>query len=88
MIADKKTFTLALVILLSLITVGVIQLYPPETPKSAPNYYYRNMFLVLDLLEEEVCSNNPDAPVMLQEHLHKLGLEEEAELWQKYGSIR
>ena len=85
MIADKKTFTAGLLIFLALLIAGIIQLSPPETPKSAPDHYFRNVLLALDLLEESTYRKVPNAKPMLMENLRFWKRDYEAALWEKYG---
>ena len=82
---DRKYLTFSIIILLSLLIAGVIQLSPPETPASSPQFYYRNSFLAYDLLCEEVFTGTPETKVWLTKYFISGDRREEAELWRKFG---
>ena len=82
---DRKYLTFSIIILLSLLIAGVIQLSPPETPESSPQYYYRNSFLTNDLICEETFTGPPEAKVWLINFFTTSKRGEEAELWRKFG---
>ncbi len=82
---DWKYLTFSIVILLSLVLAGVIQLSPPETPESSPQFYFRNSFLALDLLTEETFKGTPGAKTVLLDNFKITGHEKEAVFWLEYG---
>ena len=82
---DKKYLVTAVAILLALLTAGIIQLSPPETPKDAPRYYYRNNFLTLDLLGRAAYNKQDQAMVYLLENLSLYRRNEEIKLWLKWS---
>ena len=84
MTIDKKYFTFAVLILLALLTAGIIQLSPPETPPDAPKFYFRNTLLTFDLYEKAVYLNVEDAFRYLYMELSTSNRTEELELWLKY----
>lgn len=85
---DKKYLISAIVILLALFTAGIVQLSPPETPKDAPQFYFRNSFLALDLLEKATYNKEDEAMIYLLKNLSLYDRTEEIELWQKWGQSK
>ena len=81
---DKKYFTFAVLILLALLTAGIIQLSPPETPPKAPQFYSRNVLLPLDLYEKAVFQNVEGAFEYLRKFLSMYNRTDELELWLKH----
>ena len=83
---DKKYLVSAIVILLALLTAGIIQLSPPETPPDAPQFYFRNSFLALDLLGRATYNKEDEAMEYLLKNLSMYNRNEEISLWLKWSA--
>ena len=85
---DRKYFAAALLILFLLVTAGIIQLFPPETPPDAPTHHFGNNLLILDTMEEETLKNNPEARAALIRILRGYRRNGEAAMWQNFKGGR
>ena len=79
---DRKYLTFSIVILLSLVIAGLIQLSPPETPESSPQFYFRNSFLSNDLICEKAFTGPAEAKYWLIDYFIFMKRRDEAAFWQ------
>ena len=84
---DWKSLTAAILLTITLLTAGLIQLNLPEhISASTPPYNPFSPYPALDLLCEETASGNQEAHLMLIKYLKKFELHEDAAQWHHYHS--